>query len=142
VDRLREIGELSWLSTVAGILAESLYLQDRHDESEAFIAVCEETAGGDDAYSQVLARSIRAKILARRGDVDEARRLGSEAVEISEATDFLFLQAFALQSLGEALQTAGRPEEAEPVLGAALAVCVQKGYVVGANRARELLGAK
>jgi hypothetical protein len=35
--KLREIGELSWLSTVAGILAEAAYAQSRYDEVEVFL---------------------------------------------------------------------------------------------------------
>jgi class 3 adenylate cyclase/tetratricopeptide (TPR) repeat protein len=139
VDTLKEIGELAWLSTVAGILAEALYAQGRYDEAEEFIQVSAEAAGSDDAYSQGLLRSVRAKILARRDESEDAERLGREAVAIAEATDFLFLHAFALASLGEALLLVGRPEEAERVLTDALKVCERKGYVVGARKARELL---
>jgi class 3 adenylate cyclase/tetratricopeptide (TPR) repeat protein len=139
VDTLKEIGELAWLSTVAGILAEALYAQGRYDEAEEFIQVSAETAGSDDAYSQGLLRSVRAKIHARRGEAEDAERSGREAVAIAETTDFLFLHAFALASLGEALQLVGRPEAGEPVLADALRVCEQKGYVVGARRAHELL---
>ena len=139
VETLKQIGELSWLSTVAGILAEALYAQGRDEEAEEFIQVCAETAGSDDAYSQGLLRSVRAKILARRGEADEAERLGREAVEISEATDFLFLQAFTLASLGEALLLVGRRDDGERVLADSIRVCEQKGFVVGAKRARELL---
>jgi tetratricopeptide (TPR) repeat protein len=139
VETLKEIGELSWLSTVAGILAEALYAQGRDDEAEEFIKVSAETAGSDDAYSQGLLRSVNAKILARRGEADEAERLGREAVEIAKATDFLFLQALTLASLGEALLLVGRRDEAERVLADAVRVCERKGFVVGAKRARELL---
>jgi tetratricopeptide (TPR) repeat protein len=141
VDTLREIGELSFMSTVAGILAEAVYAQGRYDEVEPFLKMCEETAGSEDVYSQVLLRSIRAKLLARQGSTEGAERLGREAVAVAEPTDFLFLQAFALLSLGEVHRLCGRPAEAAPVLDRAIRVCERKGFTVGADRARELLAA-
>jgi ATP/maltotriose-dependent transcriptional regulator MalT len=59
LDTLKQIGELSWLSTVAGILAEALYAQGRDEEAEEFIQVSAEAAGSDDAYSQGLFRDLR-----------------------------------------------------------------------------------
>ena len=141
VETLREIGELSWLSTVAGILAEAGYAQGRYDEAEESLRISEETAGSDDAYSQVLLRGVRAKILARRGEAGDASSLAAEAVAIAHTTDSLFIQAFALASLGEALFVVGRSDEAVPALADAVEVCNRKGFTVGAQRARELLQA-
>ncbi|MDQ3875699.1 MAG: AAA family ATPase, partial [Actinomycetota bacterium] len=75
VDTLREIGEFAWLPTVAGILAEAVYVQGRDEEAEDIVTMGEETAGSDDAYSQGLLRSVRAKSLARRGQFEDAERL-------------------------------------------------------------------
>ena len=141
VDTLREIGEFAWLPTVAGILAEAVSVQGRDEEAEEIVTMGEETAGSDDAYSQGLLRSVRAKSLARRGQVEEAERLAREAVAVAEPTDFLFLQSFARTSLGEVLQLAGRDEEAGAVLAEAVDLAEQKGYVVGAGRARAFLEA-
>jgi predicted ATPase/class 3 adenylate cyclase len=139
VRTLQRMGELAWLPTIAGILAEAVYVQGRYGEADAFIQLCEETAGSDDAYSQGLLRSVRAKILACEGHAEEAVRIGREAVSIAEPTDFLFLQSFVLEGLGEVLQVAGSHEEAEAVLGDAVHVCEQKGFLVGARRARSRL---
>jgi class 3 adenylate cyclase/tetratricopeptide (TPR) repeat protein len=140
-ETLEEIGELSWLSTVAGILAEALYLQGRYDEAEVFLRTCEQTAGSEDAYSQSLLRSVRAKLLAREGEVRAAEEFGRQAVAVVEPTDFLFMQGFALLSLGEALRLAGKTREARVVLQDAIEVCERKGFTGGVRRARELLGA-
>jgi tetratricopeptide (TPR) repeat protein len=140
-ETLREIGEYSWLSTVVGILAEALYEQGREEEAEEFVRLTEETAGSEDAYSQGLLRSIRAKLLAARGEWGAAERLSREAVAIVEPTDFLFLKAFTLESLGAVLQMAGRADEAEAVLAEAIRVCDQKGFTVGVERARKLMTA-
>jgi tetratricopeptide (TPR) repeat protein len=140
VDTLREIGEFAWLPTVAGILAEAVYVRGRDEEAEEIVTMGEETAGSDDAYSQGLLRSVRAKSLARRAQVEDAERLAREAVAVAEPTDFLFLQSLTRTSLGEVLQLAGRDEEAEAVLAEAVDLAEQKGYVVGAERGRAMIG--
>jgi class 3 adenylate cyclase/tetratricopeptide (TPR) repeat protein len=137
--KLQEIGELPWLSTVAGILAEAVYAQGRYEDVDQWLHITEESAGSEDVYSQSLLRGIKAKLLARRGEADEAERLGREAVAIAEPTDFLFIQAFAFLSLGEALISAGRKDQAVEVLNKALEVCERKDFTVGAQRAREML---
>src|SRR5439155_15327009 len=91
-DALKEIGELSWLSTVAGILAEAVYAQGRRDEADAFARESEESAGTEDVYSQVLWRCVRAKVLAHAGKPDEGERLAAEAVALVETSDFLHLR--------------------------------------------------
>jgi class 3 adenylate cyclase/tetratricopeptide (TPR) repeat protein len=136
---LRDIGELSWLSTVAGILAEAVYAQGRYDEVESYLRMCEETAGSEDAYSQSLLRSVRGKLLARQGEATAAERLARQAVAVVEPTDFLFMRCFALLSLGETLQLVGRPQEARAVLRQAIDLCDRKGFSVGATRAQQVL---
>jgi ATP/maltotriose-dependent transcriptional regulator MalT len=141
VETLREIGELAWMSTVAAILAEALWAQGRDEEAESFTLVSEEGAGAEDVYSQGMLGSVRAKVMARRGEAVEAERLGRVAVTIAEPTDFLFLRAFTLTSLAEVLLLGGEAERAEDVIGEALAVCEQKGFLVGVERIRKLQGA-
>ncbi len=137
VSTLQTMGELAWLPTIAGILAEAVYVQGRYEEAEAFIQLGEETAGSDDAYSQGLLRCVRAKVLARQGQAAEAVQLAREAVAIAEPTDFLFLQSFVLDGLGEVLQVTGSTEEAEAAFTEALRLCERKGFAVGARRARK-----
>jgi len=141
VETLREIGELAWMSTVAAILAEALWAQGRDEEAESFILVSEEGAGSEDVYSQGMLGSVRAKVMARRGEAVQAERLGRAAVAIAEPTDFLFLRAFTLTSLAEVLLLGGEAERAEEVIREALAVCEQKGFLVGVERIRKLQGA-
>ena len=136
VATLQKTGELAWLPTMAGILAEVIYVQGRYKEAETFIQLGHETAASDDAYSQGLLRSVRAKILARGGDTDQAVRMAREAVAIAKSTDFLFLQSFVLEALGEVLDVAGFTEEADEVLADAVRVSEEKGFAVGASQAR------
>jgi class 3 adenylate cyclase/tetratricopeptide (TPR) repeat protein len=139
VEVLRGIGELSWLSTTAAILAEAMYAQGRLEEAESFVRVSEETAGSDDTYSQPLLRSVRAKVLARRGRTDEAEQLVREAIAITKPTDFLFLKGTVLRSFAEILTMLGRHDEAEAALVEAIGMCEQKGDIVGVERARAML---
>jgi class 3 adenylate cyclase/tetratricopeptide (TPR) repeat protein len=139
VELLHEIGELAWLSTAAGILAEALYASGRYDEAEEFAALCEESGASDDAFSQALLRAVRAKLLARHEPGDEAVQLAREATEIAGTTDFLFLQTFALAGLAEVLQSAGRVEESDEVLGETIRIAERKGFTVAAENARGLL---
>ena len=130
------MGELAWLPTIAGILAESIYVQGRYEEVETFIRLGEGTAGSDDVYSQGLLRCVRAKILARAGDADGAVRIAREAVAIADPTDFLFLRSFVLNGLGEVLYSAGHPEQADIALAEAVRLCEQKGFIVGTLQGR------
>jgi class 3 adenylate cyclase/tetratricopeptide (TPR) repeat protein len=136
VATLQGTGELAWLPTIAGLLAESIYVQGRYDEAAAFVRLGENTAGSDDAYSQGLLRCVRAKIQARAGQPDGAVAHARQAVAIAEPTDFLFLQSFVLDGLGEVLQLAGRRDDADRTLAEAVRVCEQKGFVIGARKAQ------
>ena len=82
---------------------------------------------------------MRAKALARRGELAEAERLGREAVEIASATDFLEDRAKALADLAEVLGIADRPEESRVALEEAVQLYEAKGNVVGAQRVRGLI---
>jgi class 3 adenylate cyclase/tetratricopeptide (TPR) repeat protein len=138
-ETLSDIGELSWLSTTAAIMAEAVDQQGRHEEAEELTKVSEQTAGSDDVYSQVLWRSVRGKALAARGGAGEGEQLAAEAVALAETTDFLHLRAHALMSRAEVLQSGGRAAEAVPAATEAARLFEQKGNVVAAARAARLL---
>jgi tetratricopeptide (TPR) repeat protein len=66
----------------------------------------------EDVDAQVGWRRVRAKVLARLGDVEEAERLAREAVAMATPTDFLEVRVDAHQSLAEVLRHAGRLDAA------------------------------
>jgi class 3 adenylate cyclase/tetratricopeptide (TPR) repeat protein len=138
-ETLSTVGEVSFLSTVAGILAEAIYAQDRYDEAERFTRIGEESAGAEDMYSQVLWRSVRAKCVARQGKTTEALELAIESVTLAESTDSFDLRWHALMSQAEVLRLAGRTTEAEAALRAAIRAAERKQNLVGAQRGREAL---
>jgi len=136
---LEQLGERGFLSTRAALLAHALCAQGRYEEAGRFIEVAAETGSEDDRSTQALWRSARAKVLARQGDVDEALRLAREAVAIVAQTDWLNSRGDALLDLAEVLDFADRPDEAAPVIAEALGFYEQKGNVVSARKAHELL---
>jgi tetratricopeptide (TPR) repeat protein len=77
---------------------------------------------------------VRAKVMARGGEFEEAERLAREAVAIASGTDFLDGHADALASLGEVLRLAGRAEESTAALQEALRLYEQKGNIAAAAR--------
>jgi ATP/maltotriose-dependent transcriptional regulator MalT len=110
--RLQEIGEMSWFSTTAGLLAEALYDAGRPDEAGEQADHAREAAAPHDVYSQVLWRTVAAKVAAGRGQADEAARLCQEAIELVTPTDFLHLQWHTWLTHARALSESGRTAEA------------------------------
>jgi ATP/maltotriose-dependent transcriptional regulator MalT len=127
-DTLTEIGELSWLSTTAALLAEAVYQQGRHDEALALAQASEERAGAEDAYSHALIRSVRAKVAA-------SAPLAEEAVALADRTDFLNLRWQVRMSAAEVLTGARR----RAVVEEAVRLAEEKGFPVAAEQARGLL---
>ena len=138
-DTLRDIGELSWLSTLVAILAEATYAQGRDDEAERLARSSEESASTQDIYSHALLRGVRAKVLARRGDDAQAEALADSAVALAETTDFAHLRWHTRMSQGEVFRLAGRAQDARRTLDEAIRIADDKGIVVGAQWARALV---
>ena len=136
-DTLQEVGEMAWLPTLVALLAEAVYRQGRYEEAERFASSSEQTAGSEDAYSQVLWRSVKAKVLARQGAVEEAEGLIEASVALAEATDSLQLRGEALLGRAEVLKLSDRGSEARSSLEDARQLFEQKGNRVAAGRALE-----
>jgi len=136
---LERIGEKSYLSTVAGQLAQALYEQELYEEAERFAGVCAETAGPDDLVSQILWRTTHAKVLAQRGELEAAEAVARDAIRLAEATDALQRHADALLDLAEVLRIARRAEEAVPFVQEALRLYEQKGVLPSVEKTRTLL---
>ncbi len=133
-------GEHGIRATVARDLAETLVAQGlADDEVEALTRVSQELVADDDADVQAGWRRVRARVLATRGEVDEAERLAREAVAILEPTDFLDQRGRAALDLAHVLAAAGRPEEAATAAAEAHGHFQAKGNVVSAGWARGLL---
>jgi class 3 adenylate cyclase/tetratricopeptide (TPR) repeat protein len=136
-----QVGELGFLSSTVPYLVEAVLAQG--DEKEALRLTerwrPERLTLPEDLDAHVGWRRVRAKVLARKGEFDEAERVGREAVTIASATDVLELRAQALADLGEVLGLAGRPQESRVALKEAIRLYEDKGNVVEAGRLRGLL---
>jgi tetratricopeptide (TPR) repeat protein len=136
IEILDAMGETGFNSTICALLAHTLCDQRRFDEAEPFVGRCREMAAEDDFASQASWRMAQARVLADRGQVEEALRLADEAVAINEETDYLSWQGDGLEVKGMVLETAGRDDDAQAAYGDSLDRFERKGNVVAADRVR------
>ena len=140
-NRLEEMGEHNYIFTVAGYLAEAIYRQGRLEDAQTFARICEEHAPPDDLTSQVLWRSVRAKVLAQQGRAEDAEILIHDAVQMMRTTDWLDGLGLALIDQAEVLELAGKIEAARDVAQQAVNTFERKGNVVSAGHARARVAA-
>ena len=139
-EALERLGDRNFISTVSAHLAEALYQQDKYEESNRFATFSAGIAAPDDLATQVLWRGVSAKLLARQGQVENAERVGREAVELSRRSeDPIDDQASALMNLASVLRAVGKYQEAALMAAEALSLFERKGNVVSAAAARSFL---
>jgi class 3 adenylate cyclase/tetratricopeptide (TPR) repeat protein len=141
-ESLEQVGEKYFLSTVAGLLAQTVYARGRYDEAEQLGDAAKELAPGDDVDTQTLWRCISGKILARRGSFDDAEILVREAVELLEATDAALFHHDALLDLAHVQRLAGNEQEARTTLEAALEIARRKGSPVLVESLGEMIAGR
>jgi class 3 adenylate cyclase len=133
-ETLERMGEKGARAVVAAYLAESLSRRGRDDEAAGFAEIAATLAAGDDLVPQVLCRSVRAKVHARRGELDQAEELAREAAAMVEGTDFPDLQALTLLSLAEVLESTAKAEESARLIERAQEIYAKKGNIVAGRR--------
>jgi hypothetical protein len=131
-----QLGTRGHLSSAAGLAARVHYASGSYEESARYCAMSEEAASDDDAVSQVLWRSTRAKLLARGGAGPSAQALADEAVRLADGTDFLMMRGDALTDRAEVLAILDRAAQAGTDLESAGALYERKGIAAAANLAR------
>ena len=99
----------------------------------------QELGASDDVLTQLLWRSVRARVLARHRKLGEAEELSLEAIELGEGTDSLNRRGKVLLDRVEVLRLCGRSDEAGPVLEQAIQLFEQKGNAVASRKARAML---
>jgi class 3 adenylate cyclase/tetratricopeptide (TPR) repeat protein len=140
-DGLGELGETGYRSTIGTLLAQTLVDLGRDDEAEPILVECEAIAQKDDFDPQGRLRQVRARILARRGELAEAERLARAAVAIYGDTDYLDIHAQSLVTLAEVVSSSGKTSEAADHLAEAIELFERKGNLVLAARTRHRLDA-
>jgi tetratricopeptide (TPR) repeat protein len=136
---LQAMGESGFLSFSAALVAESVYRQGRFDEADEFTKLSEANVAEDDVDPQAAWRSVRAKVLARRGQFEEAERLAREAADIVRATDHSYPKGQVVFDLAEVLMLAANPDEALAAAGEALDLQDRKGDLASAARTKALI---
>jgi class 3 adenylate cyclase/tetratricopeptide (TPR) repeat protein len=130
---LAELGERYFRSTVAGMLGRVLVLRGASDDAEGFVVLAEALSESDDAWSQVLWRSARARLLAHSAP-DRALEFAQGAVDFAETTADLELRGDAWSDLGEVRATIGDADDAVKALEQALGLYQRKGDTTSAAR--------
>jgi tetratricopeptide (TPR) repeat protein len=133
---LERIGEKGFLSSMASSLAEVLVDQDRVEEAERYVEMARASSVEDDLSTQASWRVVRARILARRGEHQEARRLVEEGTAMWDTSDYLDARGNAWLAASEVRRLAGDVRGAAEAAQAALELFEAKGNVVSAGRAR------
>jgi ATP/maltotriose-dependent transcriptional regulator MalT len=131
-----ELGETATLATSAAILARVLDVRGERDEAMRWTEVSEASAPGSDLAPQFMWRSVRAKLLARRGAFDTALVLGTEAVDLAGRSDFSGYRGETLLDLAELLELTGDGDAAATAAAEARALFAAKGNQVLAESAR------
>jgi tetratricopeptide (TPR) repeat protein len=134
---LTDAGERGYFSTAAALLGLAVVRQGRYDEGDRLADESREAGSDDDVITHIYWRTVKAQVLAARGDQDGARSLAAEALELTKQTDdsldvpmvaLELIDVFAPESLTEVLEWGLREADA-------------KGNVVSATRIREKLAA-
>jgi Flp pilus assembly protein TadD len=100
------LGERGYLSSAVCKLADAVYAQGRQEEAERLTQEAQ-LATADDTDAQIRWRTIKAKLLARRGQFQAAQRLADEAVALVSRTRWGPLAGEVLVGKAEVSQLAG-----------------------------------
>jgi tetratricopeptide (TPR) repeat protein len=123
---------------LSGDLAEALHAQGRLDEADEWTRLAEAHAPGDDLDAQILWRSVRAKVQARKGDCATAEELARSATGLMGEGDGLNRRARVQRDFGEVLRLTGKTDEASTAFLRATELYERKGNLVGAAQVRAL----
>jgi class 3 adenylate cyclase/tetratricopeptide (TPR) repeat protein len=134
-----EAGERSWLSTALGFAGQAYCELGDLDNAMESANRAAELGASDDVVTQMLVRQVRAKVLARRGNLEEAERLAREATELGDTVDMPAATGEAYEDLGHVLYLAGKMAEAERAVERAVEFYDAKGAVAMSERARRML---
>jgi class 3 adenylate cyclase/ketosteroid isomerase-like protein/tetratricopeptide (TPR) repeat protein len=125
-DGFRKVGVDVLAAQSAAMLARAHLLLGEVAEAEACVGTGEQL-GSQDLKTAIAVRSVRAELLARRGEFDEAKQLAEEAVALAERTDALIDHGNACRSLAAVYRAAGDANRARSADDRATALFERKG---------------
>jgi class 3 adenylate cyclase/tetratricopeptide (TPR) repeat protein len=138
-ERLEELGEVFIRPSIGAMLAHALLAQGRFEEAETLATEAQSLTGGDDIEVDALCLSVRAKVLAHRGDLTEAVRLAEEAVAAIPGIEAPVMRTDALVDLAQVYTAASKSEQARAALDEARDLAVLKEMAVPLARVDALL---
>jgi tetratricopeptide (TPR) repeat protein len=139
VEVLGPVGDSMLMATTNAMLAQAVYAQGRPAEAAELCLMTANAVAEDDIFTQVIWRSVHAKVLALEGCHEQAIALAREAVSLIEPTDLLSHHGDAMLDLAEVLDLCGRAEEGDGAARAALSLYDAKGNAAAAAPVRALL---
>jgi tetratricopeptide (TPR) repeat protein len=128
--------------TFIASLAGTLYWLGRYADAERHANLAEQISSIDDQATLLRVWSVRAMLLARRGDFEQAKAAVDETIRLAEKTDAPEGLAYAWMDKAEVLQLAGDAQGTASRLERAIGLLERKGNVVAAETARSLLAEK
>ena len=123
----------------AQVLGEALFHAGQPAEAERLAIEGEAMSSADDLVNFALGRSLRARILAARGELDAAEGLALEAIEYARRSDFPQIHARTDEALAHVRRAQGRIEESRALIEQAARAHASRGDTVMAESARALL---
>src|SRR4051812_4325866 len=140
-DRLEELGEHSYSSTIAAALPMVLVSQRKLAAAREALDQARQITVADDLINFVFIGFAEGRLLAHENRLAEAEAVGRGAVEFADRIDFCLARPLAHSCFAETLALAGKPEEATHHATTALGILEAKGDVMLAARVRERLAA-
>ena len=135
----RRMGLDADTAETAALLGRACLALDRDAEADELCTESERLAGHA-LKASIAWRTLRAQLLSRSGDHDEARRVAQAAVALAERTDGLVDHGDACLALAKVLVAAGDTAGARAAAERAADLYERKGAAVLADRARVALG--
>jgi hypothetical protein len=133
-DSLGEIGERYFRPLVGALLAHSLLAQAAVDQASGVVTEAEEHADPDDTETQVLLRSVRARLCVAADASELAVELAREALELTADADAPGMRADALVTLAHVLSATGSASDGAAALAEARGLYEQKGNRAAAGQ--------
>ncbi|MEB3061512.1 BTAD domain-containing putative transcriptional regulator [Mycolicibacter sp. MYC101] len=135
----RRMGLDADTAETAALLGRACLALDRDAEAAELCSESERLAGHA-LKASISWRTLRALLLARRGEHDEARRMAQSAVGLAERTDLLVDHGDACLALATVLRAAGDAAGARAAAEQSLGLYERKGAGALADMARLVLG--
>ena len=135
----RRMGLDADTAETAALLGRTCLALDRDAEADELCTESERLAGHA-LKASIAWRTLRAQLLSRRDDHDEARRVAEAAVSLAERTDALVDHGDACLALATVLGAAGDAAGARAAAERAVDLYERKGAAALAEKARHILG--